>query len=67
MKAALSSIPRGPVCKAELYLYTVPFVLYLPFDVQACHKLSSDLFDVELLYFIVTSTLTRAAASHFPF
>lgn len=67
MKAALSSIPQGPVCKAELYLYTVPFALYLFFDVQICYRLSGDLFDVELLYFIATSTLTRGAASHFPF
>lgn len=65
MKAALYSIPRGPVCKDELYLCAVPFVLYLFFDVQIRHRLSSDLFDVELLYFIATSTLTRGAASHF--
>lgn len=66
-EAALSSIPRGPVCKAELYLYTVSFVLYLFFDVQICHRLSGDLFDVELLYFTATSVLTKEAASHFPF
>lgn len=67
MKAARSSIPQGPVCEAELYLYTAPFVLYLFFDVQVRHRLSGDLFDVELLYFIATSVLTRGAASHFPF
>jgi len=67
MKAALSGIPWGPVCKAELYLYMVPFVLYLFFDVQICHRLSGDLFDVALLYFIATSMLTRGAASHFLF
>lgn len=67
MKAALYSIPRGPVCKDELYLCAVTFVLYLFFDVQIHHRLSGDLFDVELLYFIATSTLTRGAASHFPF
>lgn len=66
MQAAPSSIPGGPVCKAELYQYTVPFVLYLFFDVQICHRLSGDLFDVELLCFIATSVLTRGAASHFP-